>query len=91
MKKKILHNWVLKLASLLLAFVLWFLVVQIDDPSDSTTFYNVPVNLTNTELLEKENKVYEVLNGTDTIRVTVRAPRSVIRYEPSDGSEYDCH
>lgn len=79
MKKKILHNWVLKLASLLLAFVLWFLVVQIDDPSDSTTFYNVPVNLTNTELLEKENKVYEVLNGTDTIRVTVRAPRSVIK------------
>lgn len=79
MKKKILHNWALKLASLLLAFVLWFLVVQIDDPSDSTTFYNVPVNLTNTELLEKENKVYEVLNGTDTIRVTVRAPRSVIK------------
>ena len=79
MKKKILHNWVLKLASLLLAFLLWFLVVQIDDPSDSTTFYNVPVNLTNTELLEKENKVYEVLNGTDTIRVTVRAPRSVIK------------
>lgn len=79
MKKKILHNWVLKLASLVLAFILWFLVVQIDDPSDSTTFYSIPVQLTNTELLEKENKVYEVLGGTDSIRVTVRAPRSVIR------------
>ncbi len=79
MKKKILHNWVLKLASLVLAFILWFLVVQIDDPSDSTTFYSIPVQLTNTELLEKENKVYEVLGGTDSIRVTVRAPKSVIR------------
>lgn len=79
MKNKILHNWVLKLASLVLAFILWFLVVQIDDPSDSTTFYSIPVQLTNTELLEKENKVYEVLGGTDSIRVTVRAPRSVIR------------
>lgn len=79
MKKKILHNWVLKLASLVLAFILWFLVVQIDDPSDSTTFYSIPVQLTNTGLLEKENKVYEVLGGTDSIRVTVRAPRSVIR------------
>ncbi|MGN0168543.1 MAG: YbbR-like domain-containing protein [Acetatifactor sp.] len=79
MKKRILHNWALKLASLLLAFILWFLVVQIDDPSDSTTFYNIPVTLKNTELLEKENKVYEVLDNTDSIRVTVRAPRSVIK------------
>lgn len=52
---------------------------QIDDPSDSTTFYNIPVTLKSTELLEKENKVYEVLDGTDSINVTVRAPRSVIK------------
>lgn len=78
MKKKIFHNWALKLASLLLAFILWFLVIQIDDPSDSMTFSNVPVTLKSTDLLERENKVYEVLDGTDSIRVTVRAPRSVI-------------
>lgn len=78
MKKKIFRNWALKLASLLLAFILWFLVIQIDDPSDSTTFSNVPVTLKSTDLLERENKVYEVLDGTDSIRVTVRAPRSVI-------------
>lgn len=78
MKKKIFRNWALKLASLLLAFILWFLVIQIDDPSDSMTFSNVPVTLKSTDLLERENKVYEVLDGTDSIRVTVRAPRSVI-------------
>lgn len=78
MRKKIFRNWGLKLASLVLAFVLWFLVVQIEDPQDTKRFSNIPVRLTNTELLEKENKVYEVLGNTDTVQVTVRAPRSII-------------
>lgn len=78
MRKKLMHNWGLKLISLLLAFILWFLVIQIENPKDSTSFSNVSVRLVNTELLEKENKVYEVLDNTDTVRVTVRAPRSII-------------
>lgn len=78
MRKKLLHNWTLKLASLVLAAILWFLVVQIDDPKETKTFNNISVRLTNTELLEKENKVYEVLDNTNTVSVTVRAPRSII-------------
>lgn len=77
MKKKIFHNWSLKLASLILASVIWFLVAKIGDPTDTVTFYNVPVKLTNTELLDKENKVFEVLDKTDSVRVSVKAPRSV--------------
>lgn len=72
MKKLLLHNWSLKLASLVLAAILWFLVVAINDPMDIRTYYNVPVKLTNTELLDKENKVYEVLDGTDKVNVIVR-------------------
>lgn len=78
MKKKILNNWGLKLGSLVLAFAIWFLVVQIDDPKESRTFSGIPVVMTNTQLLDQQNKVYEVLENTDTIRVTVRAPQSVI-------------
>lgn len=78
MRKKLLHNWGLKLASLVLAFVLWFLVVQSDNPKETTTFSNVPVKLTNVELLENENKVYKVLDNTDVVRVTVCAPRRTI-------------
>lgn len=78
MKKKILNNWGLKLGSLVLAFVIWFLVVQIDDPKESKTFSGIPVVMTNTQLLDQQNKVYAVLENTDTIRVTVRAPQSVI-------------
>lgn len=78
MKKKLTHNLGLKLASLLLAFVLWFLVVQIEDPKDTDRFSNVQVKLVNTELLEKEGKVYEVLDNTDKVTVTVSAPKSIL-------------
>lgn len=77
MKKKLTKNWGLKLASLMLAFILWFLVVQIDDPMGDQRFNNIPVKLVNTELLENENKVYEVLDNTDTVSVKVSAPRSI--------------
>lgn len=77
MKKKIFHNWGLKLVSLLLAVVLWFVAVQINDPSETVTFSGIPVRLTNTELLEQENKVYEVMDNTDVVRVTIRAPKSI--------------
>ncbi len=78
MRKKLLHNWGLKLASLALALILWFLVVQFEDPPDTKTFSNITVRLVNTELLDKENKVYEVLDKTDVISVTVKAPKSII-------------
>lgn len=79
MKKKIFRNWGLKLASLLLAFVLWFLAVQINDPKETVTFSGIPVRLTNTELLEEENKVFEVLDNTDIVRVSIRVPKSIKR------------
>lgn len=77
MRKKLLNNLSLKLISLLLAFLLWFVVVQVGDPKDERDMGNIPVRLINTELLEQENKVYEILEGTDTVRVTVYAPKSV--------------
>lgn len=77
MKKKLTHNLGLKLASLVLAFILWFVVVTIEDPTETVYFNNIQVKLINTELLDKENKVFEVLDNTDLVRVTVQAPRSI--------------
>nr|WP_305114620.1 CdaR family protein [uncultured Acetatifactor sp.] len=79
LRKKILNNLGLKLLSVVLAIVFWFLVVMADNPKDSVSFSNIQVNLINTELLEKGNKFYEVLEGSDRIRVTVEAPRNVIQ------------
>lgn len=77
-RKKLLNNLGLKLVSVFLAVVIWFTVVMISNPKDSVTFSGIPVNLVNTELLEGEDKLYEVLNNTDRVRVTVEAPRKVI-------------
>lgn len=81
MKKKLFSNWGLKLASLVLAFILWIVVVRIEDPQDTRTFRNVPVKLVNTSLLTDadEEKVYEVLEDTNVIKsVTVLAKKTVL-------------
>lgn len=81
MKKLLTRNLGLKLASLLLAFVLWFLVAQIYDPKDTVTFNNIQIRLINTELLDEEGKVYEVLDNSNLVRVTVTGPQSIVKSE----------
>ena len=81
MKKLLTRNLGLKLASLFLAFVLWFLVAQIYDPKDTVTFNNIQVRLINTELLDEEGKVYEVLDNSNLVRVTVTGPQSIVKSE----------
>lgn len=81
MKKALTRNLGLKLASLVLAFVLWFLVAQIYDPKDTVTFNNIQVRLINTELLDEEGKVYEVLYNSNLVRVTVTGPQSIVKSE----------
>ena len=81
MKKLLTRNLGLKLASLLLAFVLWFLVAQIYDPKDTVTFNNIQVRLINTELLDEEGKVNEVLDNSNLVRVTVTGPQSIVKSE----------
>ena len=81
MKKLLTRNLGLKLASLLLAFVLWFLVAQIYDPKDTVTFNNIQVRLINTELLDEEGKVYAVRDNSNLVRVTVTGPQSIVKSE----------
>ena len=81
MKKLLTQNLGLKLASLVLAFVLWFLVAQIYDPKDTVSFNNIQVRLINTDLLEEEGKVYEVLDNSNLVRVTVTGPQSIVKSE----------
>lgn len=80
MKKQILNNWILKLVSVVCAMLLWIVVYNSEDPVEFERFYNIPVTFENTEILEKEGKVYEVLNNTDTISsISVQAKRSVMK------------
>ena len=79
LKKKLLHNWGLKIASVFLAFVIWFIVAQVGDPKDTRSYGNIQVRLVNTELLTEQNKYYAVMDGTDNVKVSVTAPTSVFQ------------
>lgn len=77
--KKLTSNWGLKLASLIFAIIVWFLVTNINDPVTSVRYTNIPVTLKNTNLITDQGQVYTVLDNTDTISaVTIYAPRSII-------------
>ncbi|MDR0964675.1 MAG: hypothetical protein LBM60_08670 [Clostridium sp.] len=79
MRKKLFSNWGIKLISLILAATLWFVVMYLENPPDTAVFDNITVELLNMELLTDENKVYEVLDGSDVVRrVTVSAPTNVL-------------
>lgn len=77
-KEALVSNWLLKLASLFIAFALWFVVIIIDDPVSDKAFTNIQVNLVNTELLTDKGMVYEVLENSDILkRVSFDAPKTI--------------
>lgn len=78
MKKSLTNNIGLKLLAFLFAFMLWLLVVNIDDPVEEKTFDDIPVTIEHSELVTQDQKSYQVLDGTDTVSVTISATRSVI-------------
>ena len=78
MKKGLMNNWGLKILSFLLAVMLWLIVVNIDDPVTTQTFNNIPVAVTNAEVLAATNQTYQIEDGTQNVSVTVRAKRSVL-------------
>ncbi|MBQ6735303.1 MAG: hypothetical protein IJR00_10410 [Lachnospiraceae bacterium] len=72
------RNWGLKIASVLLAAILWFIVTNYNDPMITVPFYNIPVTLRNTNLITDQGQIYEILDGTDTVAtVSITAPRSI--------------
>ncbi|MDD3337931.1 MAG: CdaR family protein [Lachnospiraceae bacterium] len=78
MKKRLMNNLELKLASLGLAIVVWLLVVYLNDPIVSRTFDNIPVEVTNGTYVESMNKTYQLEEGHDVVNVTVKGNRSVV-------------
>lgn len=83
-KLKITDNLALKLLALFVAIILWIAVVNIND-AVGTVRYTLGVELRNTNVITDNGKVFRVEEGTDTVRVTVRARRSVLeKLEPSD-------
>lgn len=77
MKKRLMNNFGLKLLSLGIAIVFWFVIVNSQDPMEKKTFKDIPVKILNEEKVLEREKVLEVLSG-DTVNVVVEGRRSVL-------------
>lgn len=78
MKKRLMHNIGLKVLAFLAASMLWLIVVNIDDPITTQTYHNIPVSVTNEEVLAEENQTYQIVDNTQTVSITVSGHRSVL-------------
>ena len=77
MKKRLMNNFGLKLLSLGIAVVFWFVIINSQDPVESKVFKDIPVTVLNeAQVLERE-KVLEVISG-ETVDVVVEGRRSVL-------------
>lgn len=76
----------LKILAFIFAFLLWLVVVNIDDPTQTRTFTSV-VTVTNGDVLKSAGKLYEIKDGINTVSFRVTAKRSIIeKLSPSDFS-----
>ena len=73
--KTLVNNLGFKILAVVLAFILWLVVYNIDDPKKSKTF-TTNVTVENASAVTDMNKYYEVLDGTNTVTFTVTGKRS---------------
>ena len=78
MKNKFTKNLGLKIVSVLAAFFLWLVVVNVDNPVISRTYSGIEVTILNDDVVEKNNQCYEILDNTNYISVVITAQRSVL-------------
>lgn len=84
LKELLTNNLVLKLISVVVALLIWLVVVNIDDPIDTQTYRNVPVQVTNGGYIESMNKTYRLDDEDSTVTVILRGKRSIIKNRQED-------
>ena len=75
-KSKIIKHPGLAVISLVLAFIIWFIITNYRNPVITRTITGVPVNVINASHVESMGLSYSLAAGFDTVSVTVRGNRS---------------
>lgn len=80
MKKRLMNNIGFKILAFFVAFMLWLMVVNIDDPVTHKTFSDIPVSVINEEVLAnaKQPQTYQIMDDTQSVDVTVTAKRKTL-------------
>ena len=77
MKKRIESDLLLKILSVIFAFLLWMFVINTDNPVVKKTFSDVPVDMLNEQVLDELNQTYKIESG-DTVSFTVKGKKDVV-------------
>ena len=75
MKEMLTNNLVLKIGAVLFAILIWLMVLNIENPTDSKTLSNIPITFENTEVFSSQAKTFSVVNSTNTVSVRAYAKR----------------
>ena len=84
LKNIFLNNIGLKLLAVLFAIGLWFVVMNVNDPTQTKTF-TTNVEVINQDVILSQGKYYEIVSG-DTVTFRVSAKRSIL--EQLSGSDF---
>ncbi len=77
MKEKLTHNFSFKLLSLALAFLLWLVVLSIEDPVTTKTIEEIPVTEINGDQITEAGKAYSYTGG-NTVSVKIKGKTSIV-------------
>lgn len=72
-----MKNFAIKILSIVVAFIIWLVIINITDPTVTKSFTEIPVEILNENVITSSNQVYEVEEG-DTVDVTIKGKRSLI-------------
>jgi len=79
-KKTLTQNFGLKMMSLAVAVILWFIVVNLTDPVITQTYKNVPVRILNADIITDNAKTLEIMDDSAVVpSVTIKASRTTIQ------------
>ncbi len=75
MKKKLTNNLLLKIVSVIAAVLLWGVVINIDNPTDTYTISGIPIRVINEKQAITDNNLTYELPGEKTVSVEVTVRR----------------
>ena len=76
-KSVLFDNFHFKLLALMIAFLMWFVVMNMEDSIVSKNISDIPVEMINGETILENGNLYNVTDG-DKVDIVVRGPRSIV-------------
>ncbi len=76
-KKYLTNNIGYKVLAIVLAFLVWLVVTNVQDPTTTRTISNITVTVVNDDIITDENYLYTIKSGSTT-SITIEGKRSIV-------------